>query len=63
MKENISEKDAKLARFESEQREMEAIRRKLANDLNGLEDINGELSREKAAMLNKMTEKEIEADR
>ena len=42
---------------------MESIRKKLALDLNGLEDINGELSREKAAMQNKMSEKEIEAER
>lgn len=50
MKETMLEKDAKIKRLSSDQAEIELIRQKLKNDLEGLQDINGDLNTSKKNM-------------
>ena len=50
MKETMLEKDAKIKRLSSDQAEIELIKQKLKNDLEGLQDINGDLNTSKKNM-------------
>ena len=61
MKETMVEKDAKIKRLSSDQAEIDLIRQKLKNDLEGLQGINGDLNTSQKNMKFNLSQKEQEA--